>query len=182
MTRLFERPIAHRGLHDRNRGVIENSRSAFAAAVERGYAIECDVQLSSDGVPFIFHDDDFDRLTDATGRSDARPIVEVTKLTLKGSATGDVPPLFAEFLAQVGGRTQLQIELKQQKDAAGALALLNRAHALQPGDGEISYHLAVALDANSKRDEARKLLKSLLDSGVKFADRPAAVQLASSWQ
>jgi len=81
------------------------------------------VQLSSDGVPFIFHDDDFDRLTEATGRSDARPIAEVARLTLKGSAAGDVPPLFAEFLAQVAGRTQLQIELKQQKDAAGTSAL-----------------------------------------------------------
>jgi glycerophosphoryl diester phosphodiesterase len=120
---LFDRPIAHRGLHDRSKGVIENSRSAFAAAIERGYAIETDVQLSSDGVPFIFHDDDFDRLTEATGRSDARPIAEVARLTLKGSAAGDVPPLFAEFLAQVAGRTQLQIELKQQKDAAGTSAL-----------------------------------------------------------
>jgi putative PEP-CTERM system TPR-repeat lipoprotein len=70
----------------------------------------------------------------------------------------------------------------QQKDAAGALALLDRAHALQPGDGEITYHLAVALDANAKRDEARKLLKALLASGAKFKDRDAAVQLSSRWQ
>lgn len=123
MTRLFDRPIAHRGLHDRSKGVIENSRSAFAAALERGYAIECDVQLSSDGVPFLFHDDDFDRLTEATGRSDARPIADVIKLTLKGSATADVPPLFTEFLAQVAGRTQLQIELKQQRDVTATKTL-----------------------------------------------------------
>jgi glycerophosphoryl diester phosphodiesterase len=123
MTRLFDRPIAHRGLHDRSKGVIENSRSAFAAALERGYAIECDVQLSSDGVPFLFHDDDFDRLTEATGRSDARPIADVIKLTLKGSATADVPPLFTEFLSQVAGRTQLQIELKQQRDAVATKTL-----------------------------------------------------------
>jgi len=69
----------------------------------------------------------------------------------------------------------------QQKDAAGGLVLLNRAHALQPGNGQITYHLAVALDANAKRNEARKLLKSLLDSGVKFTDRPAAVRLYSAW-
>jgi len=69
----------------------------------------------------------------------------------------------------------------QHKDAAGGLVLLNRAHALQPGDGQITYHLAVALDTNAKRNEARKLLKSLLDSGVKFTDRPAAVQLYSAW-
>lgn len=123
MSTLFPRPIAHRGLHDRSKGVIENSRSAFAAALEQGYAIECDVQLSSDGVPFIFHDDEFDRLTEATGRSDARPIAEVKTLTLKGSGSGDVPPLFTEFLDQIGGRTQLQIELKQQQDAAGTRAL-----------------------------------------------------------
>jgi glycerophosphoryl diester phosphodiesterase len=70
MSTLFSRPIAHRGLHDRSKGVIENTPSAFAAAIEHGYAIECDVQLSSDGVPFIFHDDEFGRLTRATGRSD----------------------------------------------------------------------------------------------------------------
>ena len=151
MTRLFDRPIAHRGLHDRSKGVIENSRSAFAAAIERGYAIECDVQLSSDGVPFIFHDDDFDRLTDATGRSDARPIMEVTKLTLEGSTAGDVPPLFTEFLAQVGGRTQLQIELKQQKDAARTRALASTVAAALKGYGgpytleSFDPHLLVAL-------------------------------------
>ncbi|HEX2761804.1 MAG TPA: tetratricopeptide repeat protein, partial [Rhizomicrobium sp.] len=70
----------------------------------------------------------------------------------------------------------------QQKDAAGGLALLTRAHALKPDDGQITYHLAVALDANAKRDEAHRLLKALLASGAKFKDRPAAVQLSSSWQ
>lgn len=123
MTRLFDRPIAHRGLHNRAKGVIENSLPAFAAAIERGYGIECDVQLASDGVPFIFHDDDFDRLTSATGRSDARPIAEVKTLVLKDSAANDVPPTLDEFLALVAGRAPMQIELKQQKDAAGTRAL-----------------------------------------------------------
>lgn len=118
MIRNFERPIAHRGLHDHANGVIENSRSAFEAAIAAGYAIECDVQLSSDGVPFIFHDDDFDRVTEVTGRSDERPIAEVQALKLKGSAAGETPQRFTEFLAQVAGRTQLQIELKMQADAA----------------------------------------------------------------
>lgn len=131
---LFNRPIAHRGLHDRASGVTENSRSAFEAAIARGYAIECDVQLSSDGVPFVFHDDDFDRLTDATGPSDAKPIAEVQTLVLKGSRAGDVPQTLTEFLAQVGGRTLLQIELKQQRSAdktrvlAGTVANALRAY------------------------------------------------------
>lgn len=70
----------------------------------------------------------------------------------------------------------------QQKDAAGGLALLNQAHGLQPRDGEITYHLVVALNANAKRDEARGLLKSLLASNVPFKDRPAAIQLSNSWR
>jgi Flp pilus assembly protein TadD len=68
----------------------------------------------------------------------------------------------------------------QQKDAAGALPLLERAHAAQPGDGQISYHLAAALDTNGKKDAARNLLNTLLASGAKFQDRPAAIQLAAT--
>ena len=123
MIRLFERPIAHRGLHDRANGIIENSRSAFEAAIEKNYAIECDVQLSSDGVPFIFHDDNFERLTSASGRSDAMPIADVQNLVLTGSAANETPQRFTEFLAQIAGRTQLQIELKQQADATRTVKL-----------------------------------------------------------
>lgn len=123
MIRLFDRPIAHRGLHDRAKGIIENSRSAFEAAIARDYAIECDVQLSSDGVPFIFHDDTFERLTTATGRSDAKPIAEVQALVLNESAAGEKPQRLTEFLEQIAGRTQLQIELKQQSDATRTLRL-----------------------------------------------------------
>jgi len=69
----------------------------------------------------------------------------------------------------------------RQKEAAGSLELFNKAHALKPQDGEITYHLVLALDANAKHDAARGLLKALLASNVQFRDRPAAQQLASSW-
>ena len=69
----------------------------------------------------------------------------------------------------------------QQKDAAGGLELLNKAHSQKPKDGSITYHLAVALDANGKRDAARGLLKSLLASNVQFKERQAAVQLSAGW-
>lgn len=114
MKRLFHRPIAHRGLHSAAAGIIENSASAFEAAIAAGYDIECDVHLSSDDVPFIFHDDTLERLTKAQGVSGDLPISSVKALALNGSATGDVPQTLEEFLEQVGGRTGLQIELKQQ--------------------------------------------------------------------
>jgi len=46
---LVARPIAHRGLHDEARGVVENSLASARAAISKNYAIECDVQLSRDG-------------------------------------------------------------------------------------------------------------------------------------
>lgn len=119
----FDRPIAHRGLHDRSRGIIENTASAFAAAIERGYAIECDVQLSRDGIPMIFHDDDLDRLTGVAGPVGNRTMAELASYTLLDSAAGDTPQRFDEFLAQINGRVLLQIELKQQPNQAATEVL-----------------------------------------------------------
>ena len=58
---LTRRPIAHRGLHDGNRKIAENSMAAFRAAMEAGYAIECDIHIAADGVPVVFHDGDLVR-------------------------------------------------------------------------------------------------------------------------
>lgn len=115
---VFDRPIAHRGLHDRSRGIIENSASAFEAACQRGYTIECDVQLSRDGIPMIFHDDELDRLTGIPGPVGARTMAELSSYELLDSSAGDTPQRFSEFLAQIEGRVLLQIELKQQLDQA----------------------------------------------------------------
>lgn len=123
----FDRPIAHRGLHDRAAGVIENSRTAFERAVQRGFTIECDVQLSRDGVPIIFHDDALERLTGVTGYVRDKTAIELTSMSLLGSAGGDRPQLFTEFLEQIAGRTLLQIELKQQQGTAATQTLARKA-------------------------------------------------------
>jgi putative PEP-CTERM system TPR-repeat lipoprotein len=68
-----------------------------------------------------------------------------------------------------------------QKDVVGGLDLLNKAHTLRPADDEISYHLAVALDANGKRDAAGRLLRSTLSKNSKFTDRADAVVLEKTW-
>ena len=125
----FDRPIAHRGLHDRAAGVIENSRTAFERAVERGLPIECDAQLSSDGVPVIFHDDALERLTGVSGFVRDKTAAELTAMPLLGSAAGDRPQRFTEFLEQIGGRALLQIELKKQQGAAATETLARTAAA-----------------------------------------------------
>lgn len=125
---LTRRPIAHRGYHDMNRQRWENTLSAFDAAIARGYAIECDVHLSADGVPVVFHDDSLQRLTGTDGFVHERAAAELAQMRIGG--TDDHVPTLAEMLARVRGRAPLLIELKgtQGKDdglvaaVAGALA------------------------------------------------------------
>lgn len=112
---IFDRPIAHRGLHNREAGIIENSASSFEAAYQAGFAVECDVQLTRDGVPVIFHDDGMERLLGVEG--DIRDALSdtVLKAPLLGSAAQDCPQTFGQFLEQAAGRALLQVELKQQR-------------------------------------------------------------------
>jgi glycerophosphoryl diester phosphodiesterase len=105
-------PIAHRALHDRAAGRIENSPAAIKAAVAAGYGIEIDLQLSRDGVAVVFHDENLDRLTDAAGPVNARSVDELGRIGLKGSA--DTIPTLTEVLALIGGRVPLLIEIKDQ--------------------------------------------------------------------
>lgn len=107
---LTATPVAHRGYHDLNDRRWENTLSAFAAAVERGYAIECDVHLSADNVPVVIHDDDLKRLTGADGFVWQRTVAELA--TLRVGGTADHVPTLAELLALVNGRVPLVIELK----------------------------------------------------------------------
>lgn len=136
---MFPRPIAHRGLHDRAAGIIENTASAFEAAIAGNFAIECDVQLSSDGVPVVFHDDDMVRLLGREGAIADTSAGEITSSPLLGSAAGDCPQRFTDFLAQIAGRTLLQIELKGQRDATGTQLLARAvAEALKAYEGPVT--------------------------------------------
>src|SRR5690606_2594929 len=110
-------PIAHRALHDRAAGRIENSPAAIRAAIDHGYAIEIDLQLSQDGVPMVFHDEDLERLTEETGPVNARPAAALQAIRLAGG--GDGIPSLAEVLALVAGRVPLLIELKDQSRVMG---------------------------------------------------------------
>ena len=111
---LVARPIAHRGLHAKSKGIIENTESAFAAAIKGNYAIECDVQLTADGEAMVFHDDDLDRLTEANGPVKGLSAKELKRVKLK--STTDRMQTLAELLEQVDGRSTLVIELKSLWD------------------------------------------------------------------
>ncbi|MGP3696967.1 glycerophosphodiester phosphodiesterase family protein [Rhodobacter sp. NSM] len=114
---FLRRPIAHRALHDRAAGRPENSPAAIRAAVEAGYGIEIDLQLSADGVPMVFHDETLDRLTAETGAVSARTAAELGRIPLLGGT--DTIPTLAEVLGLVAGQVPLLVEIKDQDGALG---------------------------------------------------------------
>jgi glycerophosphoryl diester phosphodiesterase len=115
-------PVAHRALHDKSLGRPENSRAAIEAAIDAGYAIEIDLQLSSDGKAMVFHDETLDRLTARTGPIAALTANELGRITLRDAAPGPQAgiPTFAEILAMVAGQVPLLVELKDQTGAMTA--------------------------------------------------------------
>ena len=118
---LTARPIAHRGLHDCGRGpLVENSPSAARAAMARGYAIECDVQLSGDSEAMVFHDFTLERLTAQQGRMDAFTAQQLCGLSLRGGA--DAITTLPAFLALIDGATPLVCEIKSRFDGDMRLA------------------------------------------------------------
>jgi glycerophosphoryl diester phosphodiesterase len=125
---LVERPIAHRGYHDLNKTRWENTLSAFDAAARKGYAIECDVHLSRDGVPVVFHDSEMKRLTGLEGFVFDRTADELAACRI--GDTQDAVPTLGQVFDLVAGRVPLVIELKGTKGkdeelvgkVAGALA------------------------------------------------------------
>lgn len=111
---IFAQPVAHRGLHEAARGIIENTRSAFAAALAGGYGMECDLQPSRDGEAMVFHDYTLDRLTTSTGAVKAHSTEQLRQVSFKNC--GDRIQSLAELLMQVEGRQALVVEVKSAFD------------------------------------------------------------------
>lgn len=110
---LLRIPLTHRGYHDAAMGRIENSASAIRAAVQAGYGVELDLQVSLDGQAMVFHDDTLDRLTDTQGPVRTRSAQALGQIALAGGS-GDTIPTFAQILALIAGKVPLLVELKSQ--------------------------------------------------------------------
>ncbi|WP_439530980.1 glycerophosphodiester phosphodiesterase family protein [Pannonibacter sp.] len=121
---IVARPIAHRGFHTAAAGIIENSPTAIAEAISRNYAIEVDLQETADGRAIVFHDDDLDRLADASGPVIARPAEELVAIRMKSGT--DRLWLFEELLEQVAGRVTLVVEVKSLNKADAQAAFVRR--------------------------------------------------------
>lgn len=178
---ITERPVAHRGYHDLNKTRWENTLSAFTAAVEKNFAIECDVHLSADGVPVILHDNDLKRLTGSEGFVWQRSARELTALRVGG--TQDHVPTLAEMLSLVAGRVPLVIELKgipghdaglvasvarQLRSYSGKAALMSFNHWLIRDLAKDAPDIPAGLTAYGGMQQEFEAHCSMLANGISF--------------
>lgn len=125
---------AHRGLHDSQSNIPENSMAAFLKAVENGYGIELDVQLTKDGIPVIFHDGKTGRLLrDEKGAVVNKVLTELTLEELERYhllASEEKVPLFEDVLKLVDGKVPLIVELKVANSSTDTNGLCSKADLL----------------------------------------------------
>lgn len=148
---LTNSPIAHRGLHDGNRIVPENSMPAFAKAITHKHPIELDIQIIKDGTIIVFHDDTLQRVCNASKKTKNLTNTTLNNYTL--FQTQERIPTLIEVLKKVKGQVPLLIELKTD----GLFKKLEKAllHILAEYPGPIALqsfnHMSVKwLQNNSK--------------------------------
>ena len=107
---LVEKPIAHRGIHDKN--CPENSLCAFDRAIVRGLPIELDLQLTRDEKLVVFHDWTIERMTNGKGKLSKKKCEELCRLSLQ--RTEERVPTFEDVLKLVNGRVPIVVEIKKK--------------------------------------------------------------------
>lgn len=112
--RLWTSYYAHRGLHQKDKSIPENSMTAFKKAVEAGYGIEMDLNLTSDGKIIVFHDDNLLRLCGVDKLITDCTYDELLAYNLENTA--EKIPLFEDVLKMVDGKVPLIVELKNTKN------------------------------------------------------------------
>ena len=132
----FFRPIAHRGLHDSKRGIIENTAPAFDAAIAAGYGIECDIRPIKRGVPIVFHDETLQRLVGTRGTVADLKESDLKTLRYRG---GETPILtLAALLDRVAGRVPLLIEIKSEWEPPQKAFIANVAELVSEYSGPVA--------------------------------------------
>ena len=150
---FVKRPVAHRALHDITDGRPENSRAAIRAAIDAGYAIEIDLQLSSDGRAMVFHDYDLGRLTASKGPVRRKSSSALAEIALLHGSEGI--PSFAQVLELVAGRVPLLVEIKDQDGAMGPQVGALEAAAAQDLAGYDGDVALMSFNPNSMAEMAR---------------------------
>jgi glycerophosphoryl diester phosphodiesterase len=111
---LTARPVAHRGLHDRTRGVIENMPAAFQAAIAGNFSIELDVQLTADGDAIVHHDNVLGRLNEGSASVATLTTAELKRVSFTDTAERMIT--LGDLCDLTAGRVALVVEIKSHFD------------------------------------------------------------------
>jgi glycerophosphoryl diester phosphodiesterase len=178
MAELYwlQRPIAHRGLHDQSKGIIENSASAASTAMGKGYAIEVDLQCAAGHMPIVFHDAMLDRLTHETGPVGARTVEQLSAIPLRNSA--DRILSLPALLDLVNGYVPLILEVKSTWSRDGRFEA-NIAHVLSTYKGPVAVMSFDPYSVAAFREVAPSLPRGLV--AERFDDAKHWPQL-TAWQ
>ncbi len=171
---LCRRPIAHRGLHDIARGIVENTATAFQRAAGAGYGIELDIQITADGEAVVFHDDTLQRLTHAQGPVRAMTLDELKHVAFV--ATNDRIQSLSEAFAQIDGRVPLIVEIKSLWDGDFTLAR-RAAYLAQRYKGRVALMSFDPAMVRAVRDAAPALVRGLVAARFGPAIGPANAAL-----
>lgn len=95
--KIRQHRFAHRGLHDRDLGIPENSLSAFRRARDLGFGVELDVHLTADGQLAVIHDASTRRMCGRALTVEKSTLQDLRELCLDG--TDERIPTFDEALS-----------------------------------------------------------------------------------
>lgn len=102
--------FAHRGLFDNTCYIPENSLLAFQKAIDAGYGIELDVQLTKDHIPVVLHDYSLQRVSGENIQVSNLTYEELSQFSLFNSS--EHIPSLKEALNLIDGQVPIMIELK----------------------------------------------------------------------
>lgn len=169
-----KRTFAHRGLYTEDQRIPENSLPAFDAAVQAGYGIELDVQLTKDKQVVVFHDDTLQRVCGVDARVDALSLEELRRLSLCG--TNHRIPLFEDVLQLIDGRVPLIVELKSSGDRLGNCERTRALLRAYKGDYCVeSFHPGVV---RWFRINAPEVLRGQLSEAYRYSSKSVSAHVA----
>lgn len=110
--------VGHRGAPHR---CLENTQRGFQYIVESGIErIETDIQVSSDGICYIFHDDNLKRMTGEDRIFSQTPSSTIDLLSL---SDGSRIPRLTEIITQFSGQVDWNLEIKSKSVAEADIIL-----------------------------------------------------------
>ena len=162
--------FAHRGYHNINHGIPENSMLSFRKAIAMGYGIELDIHLSADGNLVVFHDDTLERVCGRKETVESLTSKELMKCRLSG--TSETIPLLDDVLQFVHGQVPLLIEMKIPTDSVEICEKLYQR--LQNYDGSYLVQSFNTMGLQWFKKNAPHILRGQLSSRLTRSDKDPA--------